>query len=309
MDTAAGNDDIPMNPARVSPVPTKSRPPGSHPTRSTTTTDTWTIDSSTVQYFDVDYSATEYSTADIPTQPRTPATPSSAKPPTASTSPPRPTTTLSPSPPTAPSTTTAKPVAMAVPPDGVCDYMFFDSLYTNSTYTLIDSAPSGELEVYLRAAKSSQKTEHGVGFNFRYVYGAYGDLTNRGADSKNFLGTLLSQKILGFGVLSINKLQFTNALYHGAVSLLMAVKAFILRELGRSDIFTVVGIFIMGTKTANALANTFRAIGGPDVYIGLGHIAYPNNNMTDCQMIPLSVYKNDTKANELRAKYGSLYSF
>ncbi|KAL3214174.1 hypothetical protein MRX96_034990, partial [Rhipicephalus microplus] len=47
----------------------------------------------------------------------------------------------------------------------------------------------------------------------------------------------------------------------------------------------------------------------PDVFIGLGHIAFANNNRSDCQMIPFSMFDNDTKANEMRAKYGSLYLF
>ncbi|KAL1472437.1 hypothetical protein MTO96_039331 [Rhipicephalus appendiculatus] len=198
---------------------------------------------------------------------------------------------------------------MAVPPDGVCDYMFFDSLYTNNNFMLIDSAPSGELEVYLRAANSSQKTEHGVGINVRSVTEADDHLKNRGTQSKTFLSALLSRKVVGFGVLSINKLQFSDAVFKGAVSLLLAVKAFISKELGRNDIFTVIGIYITGVATQRAVISTSRSIGAPDVFIGLGHIAYPTNNRSDCQMIPFSMFSNSSRSVEMQTKYGSLYPF
>ncbi|KAL3183256.1 hypothetical protein MRX96_034993 [Rhipicephalus microplus] len=110
---------------------------------------------------------------------------------------------------------------MVLPPDGVCDYMFFDSLYTDNS-TLIGLAPSGQLAEYLTAANSSQKTEHGVGINVnRFVDTASNHLKNSVPQSKSFLGTLLSRKVVGFGVLSINKLQFSSKVSERAVSLLL----------------------------------------------------------------------------------------
>ncbi|KAL1482465.1 hypothetical protein MTO96_033777 [Rhipicephalus appendiculatus] len=62
-------------------------------------------------------------------------------------------------------TTSLGLVPIAVPPDGVCDYVFFDSLYTGNRFKLIDEAPEDGLLMYLTAAKDSDKTEHGVGIN------------------------------------------------------------------------------------------------------------------------------------------------
>ncbi|KAH7944405.1 hypothetical protein HPB52_019073 [Rhipicephalus sanguineus] len=117
-------------------------------------------------------------------------------------------------------TTSLGLVSIAVPPDGVCDYMFFDSLYTNNTFKLIDKAPTGELKTYLTAANSSQRTVHGVGINVRYTHDVRMHLKTREADSKNFLEALLSNKIVGFGVLSISKNQFSHAVFDTAIAAL-----------------------------------------------------------------------------------------
>ncbi|XP_049523921.1 uncharacterized protein LOC125945713 [Dermacentor silvarum] len=124
----------------------------------------------------------------------------------------------------------------------------------------------------------------------------------------NFLRALLSRKIVGLGILSINKLQFSVGVFEAAVQLLVNLKTVISRDLSTSDIFTVVGIYISGDETRDPMRNIFSSVGAPDVVIGLGHIAYPNNNMTNCEIIPHSTYSNDTRANQLRANYGSLYS-
>ncbi|KAL3183259.1 hypothetical protein MRX96_034258 [Rhipicephalus microplus] len=327
--------------------PTMSSPvPQTTPSQSPPTTSSTTVSSTSSTHPPATPTPSPTTTSPSTTTTTTPSPPSTPSPTTAST---QTTTTATPSPtgPTKPPrildgalycTASVGMVAMVLPPDGVCDYMFFDSLYTENNPTLIDQAPSGQLAEYLTAASSSQKTEHGVGINVRFVDAASNHLKNSVPQSKSFLGTLLSRKVVGFGVLSINKLQFSSDVYKGAVSLLLAVKSFVSNELGRNDIFTVIGIYITAQETQNALIITlhcvhlvsklwpffiivsvFRCIPlwfwrhgqlePPDVFIGLGHIAFANNNRSDCQMIPFSMFDNDTKANEMRAKYGSLYLF
>ncbi|XP_075724245.1 uncharacterized protein LOC142766937 isoform X2 [Rhipicephalus microplus] len=298
--------------------PTMSSPvPQTTPSQSPPTTSSTTVSSTSSTHPPATPTPSPTTTSPSTTTTTTPSPPSTPSPTTAST---QTTTTATPSPtgPTKPPrildgalycTASVGMVAMVLPPDGVCDYMFFDSLYTENNPTLIDQAPSGQLAEYLTAASSSQKTEHGVGINVRFVDAASNHLKNSVPQSKSFLGTLLSRKVVGFGVLSINKLQFSSDVYKGAVSLLLAVKSFVSKELGRNDIFTVIGIYITAQETQNALIITLQSIGAPDVFIGLGHIAFANNNRSDCQMIPFSMFDNDTKANEMRAKYGSLYLF
>ncbi|KAL1473200.1 hypothetical protein MTO96_038851 [Rhipicephalus appendiculatus] len=204
-------------------------------------------------------------------------------------------------------TTSLGLVPIAVPPDGVCDYVFFDSLYTGNRFKLIDKAAEDELLMYLTAAKDSDKTEHGVGINVQSVQEARGHLQKQPDDCKNFLEILLSHHILGFGVLSINKYQFSDTALEGTVSLLKELKAFVEKELGRDDTFSLVGIYISGTDTKDTLTKTFSALGAPDVVIGLGHLDYITANSTDCEMLPPSTYNNNQKSQQLRAKYGSLY--
>ncbi|KAL1469953.1 hypothetical protein MTO96_040763, partial [Rhipicephalus appendiculatus] len=204
-------------------------------------------------------------------------------------------------------TTSLGLVPITLPPDGVCDYVFFDSLYTGNRFKLIDKAPEDELLMYLTAAKDSDKTEHGVGINVQSVQEASGHLQKQPDDCKNFLEILLSHHILGFGVLSINKYQFSDTALEGTVSLLKELKAFVHTELGHDDAFSIVGIYISGTDTKDTLTKTFSALGAPDVVIGLGHLDYITANSTDCEMLPPSTYNNTLESQQLRAKYGSLY--
>ncbi|KAH6942370.1 hypothetical protein HPB50_004222 [Hyalomma asiaticum] len=205
-------------------------------------------------------------------------------------------------------TTSVGRVAIALPPDGVCDYMFFDSLYAYNNFKFTDKTPTGELQTYLTAAKSSQKTVHGVGINVRYVQDVSSHLKAHLADSKMFMAALLDHKIVGFGVLSINKNQFSEPVVRGVVQAFVDVQAFVLKEFGRNDLFTVMGVYVSGSDTEDVMTKVFSSLSPPDVVIGLGHIAYPTCNMTDCEMIPHSTFQNGTKANQLRAKYGTPYS-
>ncbi|XP_075726121.1 uncharacterized protein LOC142767772 [Rhipicephalus microplus] len=205
-------------------------------------------------------------------------------------------------------TTSLGLVPIAVPPDGVCDYVFFDSLYTNNDFKFIDSAPTGELLTFLTAAKDTRRTEYGCGINVRYTSDARSHLRMRPEDCTNFIQALISSNIIAFGILSINKNQFSDATVFGrAVSLLSELKAFLLNALGRDDLFTLIGIYISGMETKDAMTRTFNAVKAPDVIIGLGHIAYVTSNMTNCEMLPHSTYNNTKKSQQLRAKYGSLY--
>ncbi|KAL1470670.1 hypothetical protein MTO96_004531, partial [Rhipicephalus appendiculatus] len=146
-----------------------------------------------------------------------------------------------------------------------------------------------------------------IASSLRSVQEAHGHLQKQPDDCKNFLQILLAHQILAFGVLSINKYQFSDTALQGTVSLLKELKAFVEKELGRDDTFSLVGIYISGTDTKDTLTKTFSALGAPDVVIGLGHLDYITANSTDCEMLPPSTYNNTKKSQQLRAKYGSLY--
>ncbi|XP_075726120.1 uncharacterized protein LOC142767770 [Rhipicephalus microplus] len=140
-----------------------------------------------------------------------------------------------------------------------------------------------------------------------YTSDARSHLRTQPAECMNFLQALINSNIIGFGVLSINKNQFSDAVFQGAVSLLSELKAFLLKELGRDDLFTLIGIYISGTDTKDMMTKFFSTVRAPDVIIGLGHIAYVTSNMTNCEMLPHSTYNNTQKSQQLRAKYGTLY--
>ncbi|KAL3183253.1 hypothetical protein MRX96_034996 [Rhipicephalus microplus] len=204
-------------------------------------------------------------------------------------------------------TTSLGLVPITVPADGICDYVFFDSLYTNGDFQFIDDAPKGELLTFLTVARTTRKTEYGCGINVRYTSDARSHLRTQPTECMNFLQALINSNIIGFGVLSINKNQFSDAVFQGAVALLSELKAFLLKELGRDDLFTLIGIYISGTDTKDMMTKFFSTVRAPDVIIGLGHIAYVTSNMTNCEMLPHSTYNNTQKSQQLRAKYGSLY--
>lgn len=60
----------------------------------------------------------------------------------------------------------ASGVAMELPEDGLCDYMFFDSLYHGGQYKITDGAPIRELASFLKKAEAGRVTKYGVGINF-----------------------------------------------------------------------------------------------------------------------------------------------
>ncbi|XP_070380530.1 uncharacterized protein [Dermacentor albipictus] len=169
------------------------------------------------------------------------------------------------------------------PPDGLCEYIFFDSLYKQGRNSIV--APEGfdtNLRTFIDVAPLHEITAFGVGITF---------------DSVHHLELLLNSSAPSFKPMEIF---WDNAIYHLAIldtATVSPVEHEVISALGclkmnqGRKIFTVFAASIPDDAWANLYIRNFTTLFKPDLFIGFGHYTRGDNSLKSCRIVPPTLFQ------------------
>ncbi|XP_049524827.1 uncharacterized protein LOC119455572 [Dermacentor silvarum] len=292
----------PPQPTTPKPIPTPPKPTTPKPTTPKPTTPKPTTPKPTTPKH-----TTPKPTTPEPTTPKpTPPIPTPPKPTTPMPTPPKPTTPTPTTPiPTMPEPPTPKPsgprmsgeslictVSVAgqdrlrIPPDGICNFLFYDSLYSSQGDTLLKE-PGPQLLKFLGAAAISKDTDHGCSVDINDVR-AFSDhlLEQRG---KKKIIELAKQKIIDYGFLTLDHSRSSIPSIQEALSALKAVTKLVKDGAGKTGV-TVLGIYSKLKTSCQTISDIFGQGFIPSAIVILGHISYPDRHAQGCHILPPNLY-------------------
>ncbi|XP_054926774.1 uncharacterized protein [Dermacentor andersoni] len=175
---------------------------------------------------------------------------------------------------------------LSVPQDGLCDFLFYDSLYRPQGDTLVKE-PGAPLVKFLSTAAISKKTDHGCSVDIDNVR-AFGDhlIEQRGKKRIKEMG---DQNVLDYGFLTLDHSRSFVLNIQEALSALKAVTEIVKEVTGKTG-FTVLGLYSKVKATCQAIFDISGQKFKPSAIIILGHITYPDRHVHGCHILPPNLY-------------------
>ncbi|KAL1427315.1 hypothetical protein MTO96_017603 [Rhipicephalus appendiculatus] len=177
------------------------------------------------------------------------------------------------------------------PPDGLCDYIFYDSVYKANitTFDPPDEVDS-DLLLFVEKRKDYESTDFGIGFSFKHApYVSYVLSRGQNLAPPFMLGYFWKQRIYHFGVLDTPTKDVKEASVKKALDLLKIVTR--LSDLQRAKGHSCMVVFAAAVPSdawANFYATELSAL-WPLLFISLGHYDNGDNTFIDCHVMPPTV--------------------
>ncbi|XP_075726042.1 uncharacterized protein LOC142767713 [Rhipicephalus microplus] len=186
--------------------------------------------------------------------------------------------------------------------DGLCDYAFYDSLYTLGQNKLTSSRLfSADLETFIRGASKYKKTSSGMALAFEHLNDAERDLKNVTLTALSFFWW---RKIFHVGILNTPELPKPMK-WQQAIAVLKELDNRLepQRELGHIAI-TVFAAPFPDNDWSLALARYFnKANFYPDLLIMPGHYPFGDNMIQDCLVMPPTRHPDDAVPDHAAKSY------
>ncbi|KAH8037939.1 hypothetical protein HPB51_019291 [Rhipicephalus microplus] len=183
------------------------------------------------------------------------------------------------------------------PPDGLCEYLFYDSLYIMGRNTF---APRDQFDVHLKTfveiASSYKTTSFGVGFTYSSAYHLEAYLLQQATKKFNVMKNFWDHSIYHIGVVDSATVNPTEA---------ELIPALILRDNFSQEIvnqgikvFTFFAANIPDAGWARFYIRNFTNVIMPDVYIALGHYSRGDNGLPSCRAVPPTLLQKPQGAED-----------
>ncbi|KAH7942875.1 hypothetical protein HPB52_002052 [Rhipicephalus sanguineus] len=191
------------------------------------------------------------------------------------------------------------------PRDGLCDYIFYDSIYKSgiTTFDPPEEADSG-LVSFVEKRKDYSSTDFGIGFSYKYAPYVSSVLSrNQDPNSPFMLGYFWKQQIYNFGVLDTPTRDVKEASVKEAFDLLKIVAGF--SDLKRAQGYSCIMVFaalVPNDSWANFYVLEFPAV-GPGIFISLGHYDNGDNTFSDCHVMPPTVLSRPAQVAANNSSY------
>ncbi|XP_077527885.1 uncharacterized protein LOC144139425 isoform X2 [Haemaphysalis longicornis] len=185
------------------------------------------------------------------------------------------------------------------PPDGLCDFTFFDSLYhpTVIKHTVLTRPPGGTLRDLLDVARSASKTQYGVSINTLRIPDFEENFKE--AKGKEWIQKhLFSSNTYHWGVLNINQFDVEVGFLKTALKALQALAEFSQPSATKLvSSYTFVGMYGPPPSGCNQISGDIKSGFMPDMFVVLGHLSYDDNvdnrgaGLTyACRIFPPNIY-------------------
>ncbi|XP_037572193.2 uncharacterized protein LOC119454297 isoform X2 [Dermacentor silvarum] len=192
--------------------------------------------------------------------------------------------------------------ANAFPDDGLCDYIFFDSLYKNGRNMVSRKATySNSLNTFLNEHPPYQTTSLGVGFSYHYLPMAEEELKGRNPSP---LASFWQQDVYHVGILDTPTLMPENQT-KAAISTLKEIDSLLetRRQLGKV-LISVLAIPDPELDWSLEFAIYFSDVGfTPSMVISLGHYRFGDNTVKNCVIMPPTRHPFDLPPDDIARDY------
>ncbi|KAL1445411.1 hypothetical protein MTO96_029196 [Rhipicephalus appendiculatus] len=186
--------------------------------------------------------------------------------------------------------TVSEPVRKSVaylPPDGMCDYMFYDSLYKNGSHNFLSGIDSLELgaQFVIYKAVMYRMTQFGLSFAPDPV------LFN--TDSKNptfftVIDQIWGKTVSHFGFLNLYRQYTDQGTVTQALTFLKALQLYLKPKTSAArPSYYVLGLSLDGTNNS-LLFNLMKTVFTPSMFIAISHLSYSVSTFKDCRIFPVA---------------------
>ncbi|XP_050029971.2 uncharacterized protein [Dermacentor andersoni] len=174
------------------------------------------------------------------------------------------------------------------PPDGLCEYIFFDSLYKDGRNPL--NAPGrydSNLQTFLGAATAHQITAFGIAISYDASHSLETLLNNRTGSFKP-LRTFWDHSIYHFGILDTATVNPRESDVIPALRCLKLLREHYSKEIIDQglEVFTFFAASAPDDAWATFYMTKFMNLFAPDLFIGVGHYPRGDNTLPGCFIVP-----------------------
>ncbi|KAH7970552.1 hypothetical protein HPB49_010390 [Dermacentor silvarum] len=188
--------------------------------------------------------------------------------------------------------------SMALPSDGVCDYLFYDSLYKDNM-NIFTEPLSNDLYDFLKRAGQHKTTEFGLSFDYE------NQLFQSDYNTSAFqalVADVANEGVLHLGILNMLNDTTDNATMDQALHILLKFEEYMAptRTAARYRI-TALGLSVDVPKVFTWYRERFQKIYLPHLIVAVSHFSYRDADRPDCEIMPPSILRHP---NHVTLHYG-----
>ncbi|XP_070379289.1 uncharacterized protein [Dermacentor albipictus] len=186
--------------------------------------------------------------------------------------------------------TMLNPTSEMIPHDGLCDYMFYDSVYKRGPTTFEPNNVEAALSIFLSERQYYLDTKFGIGFAYKYRRELKLQLSANGGTTPFMLRYFWDQNICEFGILDTPTSGLDETALEEMLESLKMLHEFSIsqRSQGKSCLVVFAGP-AADTSLENIYFEKFSKIFTPDIVVILSHYGQGDNTMQDCHVMPPTV--------------------
>ncbi|XP_065302959.1 uncharacterized protein [Dermacentor albipictus] len=183
-----------------------------------------------------------------------------------------------------------RPEASALPPDGLCDVLFYESFYKDDMNILGDGYANLEPSArhFVDQAYHAQKTLYGASFAFTRTYSTPDLLMTR--EFYEAIDDFWVRKIHHFGFLNLyRKLSAPEGVKDALLALKELHSHNKLFERQRTFSYQILGLYIDSFNFPTVVDDTALFISTvfvPSMFIAIGHLSFSDASFHDCTILP-----------------------
>ncbi|XP_075559377.1 uncharacterized protein LOC142590864 [Dermacentor variabilis] len=186
------------------------------------------------------------------------------------------------------------------PPDGLCEYMFFDSLYKQGRNSI--ASPNlfdPDLLTFIDVAPLHKITAFGIGITFDAVYHLE-LLLNKSAASFKPMEPFWANSIYHLAILDTATVNTAEIEVISALGCLKLLRDRFSEEiiLQGIKVFTVFAASVPDDVWANFYIRNFTTLFKPDLFIAFGHYTRGDNSLPSCRIVPPTLLQRPQGAED-----------
>ncbi|KAL1481198.1 hypothetical protein MTO96_002425 [Rhipicephalus appendiculatus] len=187
-----------------------------------------------------------------------------------------------------------KALLSTCPPDGLCDYIFYDSLYKNGKNPLSRGLGSLELTGQYFLGLQARFTKSKFGFSISPEWSELGPPYQDDSKDPQFWIDLdqiyVKYKIIHFGCLDLYKQYAERAKVTEALNILKALYLHLKpKTTSASPSYYVLGLSLDNPAASTQIVNLIKTVFAPSMFIAISHLSYPVRKFSDCHIFPVAM--------------------
>ncbi|XP_077489263.1 uncharacterized protein LOC144100099 [Amblyomma americanum] len=185
---------------------------------------------------------------------------------------------------------------LMIPEDGLCDYLFYDSIFKDNRNVLVN--PKGfenDMKIFAGNYRKFKQTAFGIGFAFKKAHILKENLRAAGPLRLEYFW---SRGIYHFGILDTPTLRLSQSEVEVAFECLKALDSLaqVQRRAGHPS-FIFFAMVVLNITWEAYYWGKFQGYYQPDLVIAQGHYYYGDNTFAECRVMPPTALSRPPEAS------------